>query len=81
MPWYQFLWTDDNIAHLAEHDVTPEQFEDVVMHSQVKDFSRTSGRPATRGYDDHGRLLFCVYEMIEPDVIYPVTAYEVRDAD
>ena len=32
MPYFDFFWTDDIIAHIAEHDITPRDFEWVVMH-------------------------------------------------
>lgn len=28
MPWYDFFWYDENVEHLAEHGVTPEEFEE-----------------------------------------------------
>ena len=61
MPWFQFFWTEENIRHLAEHGVTPEQFETAVMHAETNEWSRSTGRPAIRGRDGSGRLLlvFC----------------------
>lgn len=32
MPFYFFVWTPEIIAHLAQHDVTPEEFEQVVTN-------------------------------------------------
>lgn len=82
MPWFQFFWTEENIQHLADHGVTPEQFETAVMHAETNEWSRSTGRPAIRGRDDTGRMLFCVYEWVEEDVtIYPITAYEVHDGE
>ena len=28
--YYEFIWTDEIIDHLAEHDVSPDDFEEVV---------------------------------------------------
>jgi hypothetical protein len=81
MPWYQFVWTEHNLRHLAENNVTPEQFEEVLMHSERREWSRSTGRPATRGYDERGRLLFCVYELFAENVVYPITAFEISDVD
>ena len=25
MPWFEFFWYDENIVHLAEHEVTPDE--------------------------------------------------------
>ena len=32
MPYYEFQWTDEIINHLAEHGVSPEDFEEVVSN-------------------------------------------------
>ena len=43
MPWYCFVWTPEIIEHLAEHDVTPEEFEEVVSNPDSEDRSRSTG--------------------------------------
>ena len=32
MPYYEFVWTDEIIEHLAEHGVGPKDFEAAVMN-------------------------------------------------
>jgi hypothetical protein len=32
MPYLEFLWVDENVDHIAEHDVSTEEFEHVVRH-------------------------------------------------
>lgn len=76
----RFAWTPEVEAKLAEHDVTPEEFEEVYFspHSR-REASRSSGRPLVVGRTQAGRLLICVYEQtrIEDELwIDPVTAYE-----
>lgn len=44
MPWFGFFWTQEIIDHLAEHGVTPEEFEEVVMHAEVYSKSHLSPR-------------------------------------
>jgi hypothetical protein len=83
MPFYLFHWTSAIVAYLAEHDVTPEDFENAVCHPvdvpDRDDRSRSSGRPCCYGFAMDGRLLFCVYELDEDGVfLEPVTAYEVE---
>ena len=39
MAYYDFLWNDDIIEHIAEHDITPEQFQDVVSNPESTDVS------------------------------------------
>lgn len=79
MPYYVFFWTPDAIEHLAEHDVTQDDFENAVSHPIDTGFSDSSGRPACRGFALDGRLLFCVYETFDDLTILPVTAYEIAD--
>ena len=79
MPFYFFAWTPEIIEHLAEHGVTPEEFEEVVSHPDAEDVSRSSGNPIAFGCSANGRCLCCVFKRIESDTIEPVTAYEVLD--
>ena len=79
MPYYQFLWTDEIIEHLAEHGVTREDFEQVVSNPARIGVSRSSGHPCCWGETADGRELFCVYEYLDDMTIIPVTAYEVSD--
>ncbi len=49
MPYYFFVWTPEIIEHLAEHDVTQEEFEEVVSPPEFEDISRSSGDPVVFG--------------------------------
>ena len=77
MAYHEFLWTDEIIEHLAEHGVTPQDFEEVVDSPDLRGISRSSGRPCCWGQAADGRFLICVYEMIDDLTVLPVTAYEV----
>jgi hypothetical protein len=79
MPYFFFTWTPEIIEHLAEHDVTPEEFEEVVSNPEYNDVSRSTGNPIAFGNTSEGRFLCCVYMRIDEDTIEPVTAYEVAD--
>ena len=79
MPWYLFLWDDESVAHLAQHGVTQDEFEEVVCNPDSVEASRTSGRPIAFGYSSSGKYLACVYEFADSVTILPVTAYEVDD--
>lgn len=79
MPYYDFLWTDEIVAHLAEHEVAAGDFEFVVMNPDRLGVRRTSGRPCCWGDTSDGRNLFCVYEFLDDTTIVPVTAYEVDE--
>jgi uncharacterized DUF497 family protein len=71
-----------NFQHIAEHDVTPEEVEEVLndRHSQTA-YSESSGRPITFGWTADGRYLAVIWELVDEDprVVYPVTAYEAPE--
>jgi hypothetical protein len=77
MAYYEFLWTDEIIEHLAEHGVTADEFEEIVKFPDTRGMSRSSGRPCCWGDTPDGRLLICVYEKLDELTVLPVTAYEV----
>ena len=79
MPYFEFIWTDEIVEHLAEHGVGTDDFERVVSHPTRVGISRSSGRPCCWGETIDGRRLFCVYEQPDDGTIIPVTAYEVSD--
>ena len=68
---------DGNVQHCAEHGVTKEEVEEVFQNATDADVSRSSGRPVVFGDTDAGRHLMVVYEEIDEDSVYPITAYEV----
>lgn len=68
---------DGNVQHCAEHEVTKEEVEEVFENAMDADTSRSSGRPVIFGDTDAGRHLMVVFDEIDDDTIYPVTAYEV----
>ncbi len=79
MPHYFFVWTSEIIEHLAEHDVSPEDFEDIVSNPESEDVSRSTGNPLAFGFTADGRYLCCVFKRLDEDTIEPVTAYEVGE--
>lgn len=79
MPYYFFFWTDELIAHLAEHDLAPEDFETVVCNPETLDISRSSGNEVAFGYAEDGRHIMAVFERLDDMTILPITAYEVEE--
>jgi len=77
MPYRICIWTPEIIEHLAMHDVTRDEFEEVVRGHRTNNRSDSSGRPVVVGYTSSGRRLFCVFEEIDEISIEPVTAYEI----
>jgi len=79
MPYYFFVWTSEIVEHLAQHDVTPEEFEEVVSEPDYEDVSRTTGNPIAVGSTGEGRRLCCVFKRLDRDTIEPVTAYDIGE--
>jgi hypothetical protein len=79
MASYDFIWTDEIVEHLAEHGISPDDFEQLVCDPLTKGLSRSSGLPAVWGYTADGRYIIAVYEEIDEITILPVTAYEVPE--
>ncbi len=67
-----------NLRHIAEHGITKEEVEEVLENPAGVESSRSSGRPIAFGETSTGRIIAVVYEEIEEDTVYPVTAYEVE---
>jgi uncharacterized DUF497 family protein len=79
VPYFEFVWTDEIVEHLAEHGVNQQEFEQVVSNPDRVGLSRSTGRPCCWGETTEGRQLFCVYEYLDDMTIIPVTAYSVSD--
>jgi len=77
---YFFHWSDEIVDHLAENNVLPTEFEEVVQDPFSEwTTSRSTGRPARIGLTEDGRALFCVFNWFDDEQtqIEPVTAYEI----
>ncbi len=77
MPFYLFHWTHRALEKIAEHGVTKEEFQEVVMASNRFDKSRSSGLPIAFGETSTGKYIACVFESIDDVELIPVTAFEV----
>ena len=77
LAYFEFLWTDEIVEHLAEHDVATEDFEEIVSFPDRRGKSRSTGSPCCWGETPDGRHLICVYEKLDEMTIVPVTAYDV----
>lgn len=84
MHYSAFIWDLDddlegNVKHCGEHGVTQDEVEEVIQNATDADTSRSSGRLVVFGDTSTGRHLMVVYEEIDADTVYPVTAYEVPE--
>jgi hypothetical protein len=78
----QIIWNDElggNIEHIEEHGLTVEDVEHVLANPESEGISRSTGSPCVFGYALDGTYITVVYEEIDEDSIYPVTAYEVPE--
>lgn len=83
----QIIWDlendpDGNLQHIAEHGVTPEEVEDVLLNrGSVRALSRSSGLALTFEYTSEGRYLAVAWEEVSADplIIRPVTAYDAPE--
>ena len=71
-----FHWTDETIEKLAQHDVTPAEFE--AAFEAGEDIENRGRHDARIGYDSRGRLLFCVHQNLNGTDIVPITAFEIE---
>jgi uncharacterized DUF497 family protein len=83
-----FDWDDlddesGNMAHIAEHGLTPEEVESAIRGEDTTiDVSDSSGRPIAFGNTFTGRFIVVVFEnlnLADPFILRPITAYEVPE--
>jgi uncharacterized DUF497 family protein len=68
MPYFDFIWElteDGNVAHIAEHGLTPDDVEPIVLNPDRFGVSRSTGRPIAFGETSDGRYVAVVYEQID----------------
>lgn len=68
-----------NVQHIARHGLDVEEVEDVLADPIGYGHSDSSGFPAVWGYTRDGRYIMVVYQEIDEDRVYVVTAYETPE--
>ena len=69
---------EGNLQHIAEHGIGKEEVEEVLENPDGVETSHSSGRPIAFGETNTGRIIAVVFEEVDEDTVYPVTAYEVE---
>ena len=74
-----FEWDDNNIEHIARHNISPDEVEDVAFDDKpwIK-----KGRKGTRymlGYTVSGRYLFMVYVLKGRGIARVITAMDMDE--
>jgi hypothetical protein len=75
---------DGNVAHIASHNLTQEEVEDVLFDPDSDTtISRSSGEKITFGLASTGRYIAVAWEhvMDNPLTMRPITAYDVPEAE
>lgn len=75
----KLIWDSWNIAHIARHNVTPEEVEQV-CHTNPVIQKGNKGRLLVFGPTKKGRMLVVIIdEEKETNIYYPVTAYKASN--
>lgn len=69
---------EGNVQHIAEHGISKAEVEEVLRSPTGIESSRSSHRPIAFGVTSTGRLIAVVYEAVDEDTAYPITAFEVK---
>lgn len=80
----EFLWAEDRVAHIARHNVEPEEFEEVCFGDALVLRSKSEGKNPVYyvlGQTEAGRHLFCVVVAFPDGKGYPVTAREMTASE
>jgi uncharacterized DUF497 family protein len=82
MSWHRVFWDvqpGGNAEHVAEHGLDIEDVEHVLRNPKEHGLSRDSGRPLIFGYTASGEYIVVVYEELDENTVYPVTAFVVEE--
>lgn len=80
----QLLWPEDRIEHVARHDVSVEEVEEVCFGPTLVLRAKSEGANPVYyvlGQTEAGRYLFCVVIQFPDGRGYPVTARPMTDKE
>ena len=81
---HELIWPQDRIDHIASHEVTPEEVEEVCFGRPFVQRAKSQGENPVYyvlGQTTVGRYLFCVVIQFPDGKGYPVTARSVTDKE
>jgi uncharacterized DUF497 family protein len=82
MPWLRVFWDLEpggNADHVADHGLDIDEVEHVLKNPTEYSTSRRSGRPMIFGYTPAGEYIAVVYEELDEETVYPLTAFPIKD--
>lgn len=71
-------WDDDNVGHIARHNVNPQEVEDVCFGVHISEREKEQ-RYILSGQTAGGRYLNVVVERVGKGLFRPVTAFEMSE--
>ena len=71
-------WDDENIEHIARHNVNPQEVEDVCFGLHISERERDQ-RYILSGQTTGGTYLNVVVERVGKGLFRPITAFEMSD--
>ena len=66
-----------NMRHCTARGLTQDEIDEVLQNPTDEDVSDATGERVVFGDTSTGRHLMVVYEEVDKDIAYPITAYEV----
>ena len=74
-------WDDYRVEHIAQHDVEPEEVEQVCQDSLHLAHREGRNRYRLYGQTADGRYLFVVLEHIQGTIFKPITARDMTEGE
>ncbi|WP_089724312.1 BrnT family toxin [Candidatus Thiosymbion oneisti] len=84
MSIHEIVWSEDRIEHIARHNVSPEEVEEVYFSRSLLLRAKSQGENPVYyvlGQTRSGRYLFCVIIQFPGGKRYPVTARPMTDKE
>ncbi len=71
------IWDEYNVEHIANHQVRPEEVEDIIWDDPWFERRRGRQRYHVYGQTSGGRYLFIVLDKVDDSLFYVVTARDM----
>ena len=75
----ELQWDDENIEHIARHNVSPKEVEDICWGIHISEREREQ-RYILSGQTAGGRYLNVVVERVGKGLFRPITAFEMSES-
>ena len=84
MKIHEFIWPEERVDHIARHQVTPEEFEEVCFGRAFVRRAKAEGENPVYyvlGQTEAGRYLFCAVIQFPDGKGYPITARSMTEKE